>query len=335
MKRNLFPLLGLAGIAVCLVVAAVTVMGPLTGNVFSTINTSLYAGAPSGGSKGAGALPTAAATPPPRSKGDVDEIAANGPNTLPGQQTGRMIIKNADIKLQVEDTDAAIDRATQLIGDVGGYIISSRVWYQEYSGSNYKYATITVGVPVDQFENAMRRLRGLALRVLDENASGQDVTSEFVDLQSQLDNLEATRERIRSFLEDAKTVEESLKINTQLTEIEGQIGQIKGRMNYLTGRSSYSTITINLEPKLPELTPTPTPTPRLTPTPTAWNPARVFDAASTTLTITYQSIIEVLIWLLIAVVPVLVPPALVIWAIWKFLSRKDSIKPPSQENTGQ
>ena len=331
MKLNLTSVLVVAGFVVVIVIAWLTISAPLVGNVFSTINTSLdSAGSSSDGSTASEALPTAAAAPPPAGQGEVDEVAANSPGNLPGQQTGRMIIKNADIKLQVEDTDAAIDRATQMIGDVGGYIISSRVWYQDYSGSNYKYATIAIGVPVDQFENTMRRLRALALRVLDENASGQDVTSEFVDLQSQLDNLEATRDRIRSFLEDAKTVEESLQINKELTDIEGQIDQVKGRMNYLTGRSSYSTITINLEPKLPELTPTPTPTPRLTPTPTVWNPARAFDAASTRVTIAYQNIVEGLIWFFILLVPILAPPAFIVWAIWKFFTRKNS-KPPSSE----
>src|SRR5512143_2192606 len=38
---------------------------------------------------------------------------------------GRMVIKNSDMRLQVEDTDVALDRATQVVGDLGGYIISS------------------------------------------------------------------------------------------------------------------------------------------------------------------------------------------------------------------
>src|SRR5262245_730740 len=46
--------------------------------------------------------------------------------------SNHMIIKNGDVRLQVEDTDVAIDRATQAIGDLGGYIVSSRVWYQDY-----------------------------------------------------------------------------------------------------------------------------------------------------------------------------------------------------------
>ena len=160
-----------------------------------------------------------------------------------------MIIKNADIKLSVEDTDVAIDRATQVIGDMGGYIISSRVWYQPWSdGQNYKYGTITVGIPVDQFERTLSRLRGLAVKVLDETASGEDVSNQYVDLQSQLTNLEATRDRIKSFLDEAKTVDEALRINTELSNVEAQIEQIKGQMNYLQDRSAFPRSQLTLNP---------------------------------------------------------------------------------------
>ena len=149
------------------------------------------------------------------------------------ERSNRMIVKNADVRLMVKDTDVAIDRATQIIGDAGGYIVSSRVWYQDYYGNNLKYAAITIGIPVDEFEQALVRLRGLAVRVVDEIASGDDVTEQYVDLQSQLTNLEATRARIQDFLKDAKTIDEALRINQELANIEAQVEQIKGRMNYL------------------------------------------------------------------------------------------------------
>lgn len=235
-----------------------------------------------------------------------------------------MIIKNADIKLLVEDTDIAIDRATQAIGDSGGYIVSSRVWYQPwYDGTNYKYATITIGVPVDQFERALTRLRALAVKVLDETASGEDVSNQFVDLQSQATNLEATRDRIKSFLDEAKTVDEALRINAELANVEAQIEQIKGQMNYLQDRSAFSTITINFEPKLPdELTPTPSPTP------IAWNPGETFKDAKKTVTYAYQGIVDFLIWVFVVLVPIFAPPALIIWVLWKFFTRK--LKKPAQ-----
>jgi len=238
------------------------------------------------------------------------------------ERSNRMIVKNADLRLMVTDTDVAIDRSMQIVGDAGGYIVSSRVWYQDYYGNNLKYASITIGVPVDEFETVMRRLRGLAVRVLDENATGEDVTDQYVDLQSQLVNLEATRARIQEFLKDAKTVEEALRVNQELTNIEAQIEQIKGRMNFLTDRSAFSTITINLEPEFPVLTPTPTSTPRPTATPIPWKPADTFNDAKGTLTVVYQGIANFLIWVFVVILPIVLPPALILWALWKLLTRK-------------
>lgn len=231
--------------------------------------------------------------------------------------TTHLIIKSGEMRLLVEDSNQAIDRLTQIVGDTGGYIVSSRVWNQAYyDGKNYKYATITIGVPVESFERVLNRLRGISLEVLDETASGEDVTDQYVDLQSQLINLEATRERIKSFLEDAQTVDEALRINEQLSEIERQIEEIKGRINYLQDRSSYSTITVTLEPKLPEIEPTPTPMPD------KWNPGETVGGAWETLTNAYQSIIDLLIWFLLVFVPIFAPPILIIWLIAKLISRK-------------
>ena len=252
------------------------------------------------------------------------------------QNTNRKIIKNADVRLLVKDTDVAIDRTTQIIGDLGGYIISSRVWYQDYYGNNLKYSTMTIGVPVDQFERMLTRLRELAIRVLDENASGEDVTDQYVDLQSQLVNLEATRARIQEFLKDAKTVDEALRINQELANIESQIEQIKGRMNYLADRSSFSTITVNFEPEFPILTPTPIPTitPTFTPHPTAtpipWKPGETFNDAKSTVTVAYQGIANFLIWLVVVILPILLPPAIILWVLWKLLNRKPS-KPVAEK----
>jgi len=177
-------------------------------------------------------LPTAAAFEISNPAGDLTVI----------ERSNRMIVKNADVRLTVKDTDVAIDRTTQIIGDAGGYIVSSRVWYQDYYGNNLKYAAITIGVPVDEFEKVLSHLRGLAIKVVDETAAGDDVTDQYVDLQSQLTNLEATRARIQEFLKDTKTIEEALRINQELSNIEGQIEQIKGQMNYLKVSSAVTAL---------------------------------------------------------------------------------------------
>jgi len=220
-------------------------------------------------------------------------------------RANRLIIKNGEINLLVADTNRAIDQVTDIAVNSGGYVVSSRTWEQD----GFKFATLTLGVPVDQFEAVQRQLRALALNVMSDTASGQDVSEEFVDLQSRLVNLEATAARIREFLDQAKDVEEALQVNARLTEVENEIEQIKGRMNFLQDRAAFSTILVNLEPQRP--TPTPTPTP----TPVAWMPEKTFSAATGTLSDILRSIGDLVIWLGVVVGPFAVPVAIV-GAIW-------------------
>lgn len=247
----------------------------------------------------------------------------SGGNVLPAvvvPRANRLIVKNADLQLTVENTDVAIDRLTQVVGDVGGYIVSSRVWYQPWLDVEYKYASLTLGVPVDQFETAMRRLRDIALAVNDERASGQDVTDEYVDLESRLRNLEATRDRIRTFLDQAQNVDEALKVNQELKAVEAEIEAVQGRINYLFDRSSYSTITVQLSPALPGPPVDPTPTP--TPTPEPWSAGRVAETAGNTFTAILRVLAELVIWFSIVVLPFALPPVALVVIIRRFFWRK-------------
>lgn len=266
----------------------------------------------------------------PASEGTIYRTGANQTINI-SRASSRLIIKDAEIKLLVENTDVAIDRITQVVSDVGGYIISSRVWYKDWGDESYKYSNITIGVPADQFERSLSRLRGLALRVTDEKATGEDVTDQFVDIQSKLENLQATRERIFGFLDQAETVTEALTINAELSKIEGQIEELQGRINYLSDRSAFSTITINIEPELPEILPAPTPTPQPTPTPIAWAPSKTFEQSKETLIFIYRGLFDTLIWIGVVILPVVGLPVVIIWLVLKYLKSKSA----NQKTSGQ
>jgi hypothetical protein len=237
-----------------------------------------------------------------------------------------MIIKNADMSLLVSDTDVALDGVTVIATDYGGYIISSHTWFE----NEHKYATVRLGVPVTEFENVLRRLRGLALKVQSEVAAGEDVTDQFVDLKSRLTNLEATRDRIREFLDKAETVEEALKVNEQLSYVEAQIEEIQGRMNYLKDRAAFSTINVELNPDIPTPTPSPTPTPTPTPTPEAWRPGETVQSATNVLVSLFKGLVELGIWVVIILGPFLIPLALIIGLIVWLRRRKKKGTPPEE-----
>ena len=265
-----------------------------------------------------------AAEAPPAGGNEIASLA------VPRSQ--RMIIKDADLELLVSDTDVALDSITVIAVDYGGYIISSHTWYED----DFRYATVRLGVPVEEFENVLRRLRGLALQVLNEIASGEDVTDQFVDLQSRLTNLQATRDRIREFLDKADSVEEALQVNEQLSVVEGQIEEIQGRMNYLKDRAAYSTIDLQLIPERPTPTPSPTPTvtpsptPTPTPTPEAWLPSETFQGATDVLTTIVRGLVDLGIWVLVVLGPFLAVIALAVglFIVWR---RRRTRKAPPPE----
>ncbi len=230
--------------------------------------------------------------------------------------------------LLVADTDAALDNVTLIAVGQGGYIVSSET--EERDGA--KYAQLRLGVPVERFEETQRRLRTLAIKVLRDNASGEDVTDQYVDLQSQLNNLEATAARIRTFLDETETVEEALKVNAELTAIEGEIEQVKGRMNYLKDRSAFSSLSVSLEPLLPTPTPTPTATPTPTPTPVAFKPGETAQDAFVTLGNMTKGLMTGLIQFTIILGPFLIPLALIIW--WLVRRRRRRGAPQIPEAPG-
>ena len=231
---------------------------------------------------------------------------------VPPSSTFRRIVKDGTMILEVQDVRLAIASLEGIAAQSAGYIVESRTNFER---ADQRTATVKLAVPVDSFEATLGRIRDVSLRVINENASGVDVSREFVDLQSEIANLEATQARIRGFLDQANSVEEALNVNARLTDIEGEISQRKGRLQHLQQRTTFSTITISLSepPPIYTATPSPTVTPTSTPwptaTPVAWQPEKTVKRATGSLANVLRGFAELAIWLVIFVAPLVLPPA--------------------------
>ena len=142
--------------------------------------------------------------------------------TAAAQGTGRLVIKNADIEVLVEDTDTAVASAHNLGVTFDAYTLRERVW--DGDDRRFRYAVITFGVGAADFEGFLQSLKTLGA-VLDETGSGQDITDQVTDLESQLNNLLSTQERIRTFMDQAGTITETLKVHQELLDLEAEIGR--------------------------------------------------------------------------------------------------------------
>jgi hypothetical protein len=159
----------------------------------------------------------------------------------------RMVIRNADLSVVVKDPEKSMEEIGKMAVEMGGYVISSNV-YQSYSpsGNPVPEASVSVRVPAEKLDEALKKIKDSAVEVQNENVSGQDVTSQYVDLESQLKNLEAAEGQLVEIMSKATTTEDVMNVFNQLTSIRGQIEVIKGQMKYFEESAALSAVTVRL-----------------------------------------------------------------------------------------
>ena len=239
-----------------------------------------------------------AAAPAEPKPADGSGIDGKDPSsTLPQQPTTpRMIIRNADMTLVVTNTQAKLDELGIIASDYKGFIVSQST--SQYN--NDIQAQVTLRVEAAQLDAALSRIRKLAVEVRSENVRGDDVTAEFVDLQSQLKNLEAAEAQLQKIMEKAEKTEDVMAVFAQLTQVRGQIDQIKGRMKFLSENAAMSAINLTLLPDTPSQ-----------PVEVAgWRPEGVAKRAIEALVSALQGLVNLGIWLVIFVAPILLLLAL-------------------------
>ncbi len=232
--------------------------------------------------------------------------------------TERMIVRTGSLTIVVEDTEQAVEAIEDLVAELEGYISDLRTWRV----NDQVAAAVTLRVPAQSFEEARDRVKALATEVDSENASGQDVTEEYVDLEARLHNLEVAEtellELLASAQETRQDAEQILAIYREVTSIRQQIEQIQGRMQYLDDATSLATLTVNLNPEEVEQ-------PVVEP---GWEPLRTAKGAARALVNALEFLMDLAIWLVVFVLPTLAILALPLvlvglgWFLWRRRRRR-------------
>jgi hypothetical protein len=82
------------------------------------------------------------------------------------------------------------------------------------------------------------------------NVRAQDVTEEYVDLESRLKAKQVVESRLLSFMDKATDTKDLLSYSNELANVQEQIEQMKGRMRYIDQNVAYSTVEVRMYQKL-------------------------------------------------------------------------------------
>jgi hypothetical protein len=160
----------------------------------------------------------------------------------PTKSDERKIIYTAQVELVTEDFSTAELGIPKLIRTHGGYVSEGEV--QRTSGE-WRTGRWVARVPVDRFDDFIDALSTLGIPE-HRSQKAQEVTEEFVDLQSRIATTRRLEERILKLLEQqSANIEETIRVETELSRIRGEVERMEGRLRYLSDRTAMATVTIS------------------------------------------------------------------------------------------
>ncbi len=221
--------------------------------------------------------------------------------------TEQKVIKTGNISLQVEKAGNTVTSLTNLAKARDGFILSSSLYT---SSDETQSGTVILKVPVTRYEETINEIKKLG-DTQSESSTGQDVTEQYSDLQAQLKNYKAEEEQYLTILEKADTVEDILKVTEKLSVVRGYIETTQGRIKYLEGQTDMSTITVSLSEETRIDIPT-----------KEWKPYETLKQAFRTWIIFLQGLINVGIWVIIFLGPVIVAVYIIVKLIIRRIKKK-------------
>jgi hypothetical protein len=155
----------------------------------------------------------------------------------------QMVIYQADLQLRIKNFDQTVRNLEGKAEHYGGYVAESSV---SKEGAEQVSGNLTIRIPQQHFQDFLHDAEGQALVVLQRNITGQDVTEEYVDLDSRIKSKRVVEERLLSFMKGATKTEDLLKISADLATVQEEIEIITGRMKFLVNQTALSTVNIGL-----------------------------------------------------------------------------------------
>lgn len=154
--------------------------------------------------------------------------------------TAPMILRTAQLTVLTQNLDVARTEMDRIVHRCGGYLGDLSV---STTPNGPRRLTATLRVPASQLDAALTDLMTLG-RVESESQSGQDVTSQYVDLEARLGNSRITEQRLVELLRQRTgKLSDVLEVETEISRVREEIERMEGERRLLAKQVEYATLT--------------------------------------------------------------------------------------------
>lgn len=183
---------------------------------------------------------------PPASAAPVVPGARGNPQVETNPAADRMVIRKATIELKTRDVRGVFVKSAQVLSEAQGEYIESSTLSGE--GENTQ-GTLTLRVSAARLSALLNSLRGLA-EVTSENATGEDITDQFVDLEARLRNEQRVETELLDLLASRKEapLREVLELRDSISRVRESIERMAAQKERLSRLVSLATVLVIIRP---------------------------------------------------------------------------------------
>ena len=145
----------------------------------------------------------------------------------------RKLIRRANIRIKVEDIDAADIFVTDLMEKHSAYSSST-----VFDKSSYRY---TIRVPAFTYKAFLTGMDSIGT-LLNRSESVEDATVHYYDLEGRLETQKELLKTFQSYLGKAKNIEEILSVEKRIAELQRDLDGTGKNLRNLSNRIDYATI---------------------------------------------------------------------------------------------
>lgn len=172
--------------------------------------------------------------------------SAGGSAETPETATEEKIIKTVDLSVQTKEYEAYLSALAANVSSLGGYVENSTNHMGSYySSSSNRSSTYVVRIPADKLDEFLAGAEEKG-KITQKTERQENVTLEYVDLESRINAYKTERTTLTGLLEKAESLEDVLSIQERLSEVNYQIETYTAQMRVLENRIGYSTVTLDI-----------------------------------------------------------------------------------------
>lgn len=165
----------------------------------------------------------------------------------PVVQDNRKLIINMNLEVETDSFDTVIPSLEDKISQLGGYIQNMESWnggsYRSEDSMRNSY--ITARIPKAKLEIFVDQIEG-STNVVSKSRSVEDVTLQYVDVESRKKMLVTEQETLLKLLETAESLEDIITIESRLSEVRYQIESMESTLRTYDNQVDYSTVSIRV-----------------------------------------------------------------------------------------